>query len=147
VQLSPKSVFIGLVALGLPIAVTAGWTLAGPAKRSAEASLPGGAGGIGPAPERPATSQSVTNARYQGRPIPEPSASPTTSVAPSPSVTLSGVPAVTISVAPTSSGASSSPPPLTLPPVPTPTEITSEPSTSASPPTDPTATPELSTQP
>ncbi len=49
VRLSPKSLFLGIVAFGLPIAVTAGWTLGGePVPPVAPA--PGGEGGIGTAP-------------------------------------------------------------------------------------------------
>ncbi len=48
-RLSPKSLFLGIVAFGLPIAVTAGWTLGGePAPPVAPA--PGGESGIGTAP-------------------------------------------------------------------------------------------------
>nr|WP_296068332.1 hypothetical protein [uncultured Actinoplanes sp.] len=135
------------MAFGLPFAVTIGWTLAGPARRTAEASLPGGAGGIGAAPERPGTSQPVTNVRYQARPTRAPSASPSASAAPSPSVTTSGTVTITTSAAPTPSVSTTPPPPLTVPPVPTPTEITSEPSASTSASAGPTATPEFSTQP
>lgn len=47
--MSPKSLFLGIVAFGLPIAVTIGWTLGGePAPPAAPA--PGGEGVIGTAP-------------------------------------------------------------------------------------------------
>ena len=47
-RLSPKSIFFGLVSLGLPIAVTVGWILGEPAtSQTSAAATPGGAGGIG----------------------------------------------------------------------------------------------------
>jgi hypothetical protein len=50
VRLSPKSIFLGIVALGLPLAVTAGWMLGGHQDPPSTPS-PGGAGGIGTAPD------------------------------------------------------------------------------------------------
>jgi hypothetical protein len=50
VRLSPKSIFLGIVALGLPLTVTTGWMLGG-SQDPPSAPSPGGAGGIGTAPD------------------------------------------------------------------------------------------------
>jgi len=113
------------VALGLPIAVAVGWTLATPARKPAEVSAPagtggvgaGGSGGIGKAPRRPGAAQPPAELPL----IPRPAASATL-----PPVTApSGAPVPT-SAAPSALEAStvSLPPVLNEPPVPTPTEIT-----------------------
>jgi hypothetical protein len=49
VRLSPKSIFLGIVALGLPITVTIGWTFGDP-PAGPSVPAPDGAGGIGGAP-------------------------------------------------------------------------------------------------
>jgi hypothetical protein len=130
VQLSPKSIFFGLVAFGLPIAVAVGWTSATPHRSVSEVSLPGGAGGIGAAPLRAGTTTPVT-ARYSPSPDPSPTASPTPSgkVSP-PTHRVSSPPSATPS-APSTSEPESAWPTLTQPPVPTPTDIvvTDDPST------------------
>jgi hypothetical protein len=143
VQLSPKSVFFGLLAFGLPIAVTIGWTLAAPARRPSAASVPGGAGGIGAAPERVETAEPVTAVRYSSGPYRPPAASAATSASPPPTTpptTTSASPAAPPPAAP-ASGPATLVPPLILPPVPTPTEITTVPGPSESPSGDPSAGP------
>jgi hypothetical protein len=131
VRLSPKSIFFGIVALGLPIAVTIGWTLGTPTKAPASTAglgRVGGEGGIGAAPVKPTESRPVTPAGYGATAAtPTPSAVlsspvPTTAVAPPPSATPGPPSLPTESPLPSLGG---------LPPVPTPTEIT-DPSTSAS---------------
>ena len=60
-RLSPKSLFLGLVSLGLPFAVTVGWLLAGPANPPHHPrAVPKGAGTLGAAPVHAATSEPVT---------------------------------------------------------------------------------------
>ena len=72
VRLSPKSVFIGLVALGLPISMAIGWTLAPQTRRPAAVDTPArgglGAGGIGAAPGRVARPDPVTAVEYSPQP-------------------------------------------------------------------------------
>jgi hypothetical protein len=148
VRLSPKSIFFGLVAFGLPIAVVAGWTLAGPTKRPSAASLPSGAGGIGAAPERTGPDQPVNDVPYRGRPDRKPS--PVASGAPLPSLaTASTAPTVTPSAGPAPTGTTEGTPlpELTDPPVPTPTEVTTEPSPPAPPTASPSTSGETSAQP
>jgi len=133
VRLSPKSIFFGLVVLGLPIAVVIGWTLATPLSPPLEVGAPGGIGGIGAAagngsvgvaPERakprPPTTVKFTPAPVRATTRPPaataPSAAPTATTAP---------PAATLPTAATL-------PVLDQPPVPTPTEITVTPTGSAS---------------
>ncbi|WP_030441103.1 hypothetical protein [Actinoplanes subtropicus] len=130
------------MALGLPIAVAAGWTLATPARKPTEVSAPAGTGGIGAggsdgigrAPHRPGIPQPLTAVQLTPRP---------TATATLPPVTApSGAPMPT-SAAPTAVEAStvSLPPVLNEPPVPTPTEITEMPSPSATPSAPPSASP------
>lgn len=131
------------MAFGLPIAVTIGWTLATPARRPTLAGPPGGAGGIGAAPERTVTAEPLSAVRYPSRPF-RPPTSPAVSTSPTPAP--SGPPAPTSPAPSPSSSAASLLPPLTLPPVPTPTEeatSTADPSTPPS--LDPSVDP--STQP
>lgn len=147
-RLSPKSIFFGLVAFGLPVAV--GWTLAGPPKRPSVTSLPTGTGGIGAAPGRTDPDEAVTDVRYQPRQNRNASPSAVASGAPLPSLpAASTAPAVTPSAepAPTGSAVVDPLPELTAPPVPTPTEVTSEPSPPAPPPAEPSGTGEPSAQP
>ena len=59
----PKSLLLGLVVPGLPLAIALGWALAGSAP--APAVVPDGAGGLGAAP---ATSAVATLAGYTSRP-------------------------------------------------------------------------------
>lgn len=136
-RLSPKSIFFGLVALGLPVAVTIGWQLATPATRSAAIDAPGGAGGMGVAPARhfkPATPVVASSAAPVASATPSviPSLAVSTPVGPLASGPLTAAPASTPSAPPTE--ASEDPlPPLTMPPVPTPTEPDAPtPTTSAS---------------
>jgi hypothetical protein len=143
VRLSPKSIFFGLVAFGLPVSVAIGWTLATPPKghaavgASAGTGLGAGPNGVlGPAPRHGGGTQPLTEVQYSPRPIRSavlppvasaPSAAPTPTTAP-PIVVLPSV---------------SSLPTLDQPPVPTPTEITTTPSASTDPSTstDPSAQP------
>jgi hypothetical protein len=129
VRLSPKYVFSGIVAFGLPFAVTMGWLLGTPVEKPPVASAPGGAGGIGAAPERVVTSQPVTPADYASQP-PLPGAP----VSPAPTTPASTAPLITAGPSASGSPPSSPPPVLDMPPVPTPTEI-------FDPPPDPSATP------
>jgi hypothetical protein len=131
VRLSPKSVFFGLVALGLPFAVTVGWTLADRAVTTPPVvAAPAGAGVIGSAPAPAVSSEPVTPVDYGNRPpratAVRPSASASAPAALTPSSSAAGgLPSVSLSPLP----------PLTDPPVPTPTTVTSEPpSPSATPP-------------
>jgi len=142
VRLSPKSIFIGLVALGLPIAVTVGWTLATPARKPVEVGAPAGTGGlgaggsdgIGRAPRRAGIPQPPAEVRLTPRPAASAKLPPVTAP--------SGVPRPT-SAAPSAVEASavSLPPVLNEPPVPTPTEITEVPSGPAAPSASPSASP------
>lgn len=139
-RFSPKSIFVGLVAIGLPIAVTVGWNLATPAKPpSATGASVDGAGGLGTAPERASTSRPDTAVRYPARPAPSAS-SPITAEVSRPPLVTGGAP--TAPAAPPSATPSSpAPPVLTLPPVPTPTDP-GEPSESTS--TSPSPSPSSS---
>jgi hypothetical protein len=144
VRLSPKSIFFGLVALGLPVAVTIGWQLATPATRSAAVGAPGGAGGLGDAPVHhpkpalvPASSSPVAPLPSVGASV-SPSVAVSTPVGPVVTGGLTSAPTGTPSAPPTE--ASQDPlPPLTMPPVPTPTEP-DDPSSSASASASPTPT-------
>jgi hypothetical protein len=130
VRLSPKSIFFGIVLLGLPLAVAAGWMAASPATRPAADRPIGAAGGIGAAPARGLSSRPNAVADHE-------SPAATLSVAPSPTGPAPVPPgAVPVSAGPTATASVSfSPlPTLTLPPVPTPTSVTSSP-------TDPTSGP------
>jgi hypothetical protein len=127
VRLSPKSIFFGLVALGLPVAVTIGWQLATPATRSAAVDSPGGAGGMGDAPARHAKPASASVASSPAAPVPSVMPSVLSSAAVSTPVgpAVSGLVTTTSTALPTAppTEASQDPlPPLTEPPVPTPTE-------------------------
>jgi hypothetical protein len=136
VRLSPKSIFLGLVALGLPFAVTVGWQFAGPTPGPAPISAPVGAGGIGAAPTR-ATAPTPLKVVDWSSPADE---TDTGSAAPSapPSTDTAGEPSVPPPAASTAPRALL--PSLTFPPVPTPTDI-------ASPPPRPSATPSSSAAP
>lgn len=123
-RLSPKSVFFGIVAFGLPVAATIGWILGAPATQAPAAGRAiggAGAGGIGAAPaERVSTSKPVAATGTASQPA-SPSSAPVL-ILPS-SLPGSSAPVVP---APVASSSSAPPllPPLTLPPpVPTPTEI------------------------
>jgi hypothetical protein len=135
VRLSPKPVFLGLVALGLPFAVTVGWQLAGPQRPPAPISAPPGAGGIGAAPTHAAVSGPVTAVDWSSAAPKSVAATSAGPGAPPPSV------AVPRPVPPSARTATRQTlPALTLPPVPTPIEITS-------PPPSPSATPPSSAAP
>jgi hypothetical protein len=128
VPLSPKSIFFGLVTLGLPFAVTVGWTLATPTPAAPVVSAPGGAGGIGHAPERVAEPAS-------GSDVALPSPPATTPVAVESSLAVADRDAVVApSAAAVSTVVSESPSPAFTPlqpPVPTPTMVIAPPSPSA----------------
>jgi hypothetical protein len=137
VRLTPKSIFFGLVALGLPFAVTVGWTLADRTVTAPPAvAAPAGAGGIGSAPAPDASIEPVTPVHYDNR--------PPRATAVRPSVSASVPPALPSSSAPGGLPSRTLSPlaPLTDPPVPTPTTVTSEPpSPSATPPASATPDP------
>lgn len=139
-RLSPKSVFLALVAVGLPFAAVAGWALGAPAAQPASLgatdSLGGvlGDGGLGPAPRDVTTSRNTVG--YTARP-PRATAGPVSSQP----VPVSGPSTVTTTVTvvtsePPSPVQTTDPPLLTLPPVPTPTFVTDplDPSTTPPPP-------------
>jgi hypothetical protein len=115
VRLSPKSIFLGIVALGLPLSVITGWALATPAPVSAPA--PGGAGGIGSAPARGA---SMGTAGVEWTPAPPRQVAVQTRVPPGRRNTAT-------TVRPTATDLDLPDPTLTVPPVPTPTEATDDP--------------------
>jgi hypothetical protein len=132
--LSPKSVFIGVVAIGLPFAVVVGWAMGTPVVRTDSALSAGGAGGsdglgLAPGRTRPGT------AGYAGRPA---DAGPSPVVVVSSTVITKTV-TVTASAPPPTASASSPPPIVNMPPVPTPTQVTGPP--------DPTPTPSESLAP
>jgi hypothetical protein len=139
VRLSPKSIFFGIVSLGLPFAVTVGWTLGTPDVAQPVASAPGGAGGMGAAPVHAVPSQPVTAVEYSSNP-PRPGSSPSAAAAS----------AAPVSVPPPASaepstGTSATQPPLpvlTLPPVPTPTEVSAPPSSPSATPSDSASAPD-----
>jgi hypothetical protein len=135
VRFSPKSVFLSLVALGLPFAVTVGWQFAGPRPAPAPISAPPGAGGIGAAPTHAAVPGPVTAVDWSSAPPKSVTATSIVPDTPPPSV------AVSIAAQPSARTATRPAlPGLTLPPVPTPIEMTS-------PPASPSATPPSSAAP
>jgi hypothetical protein len=145
VQLTPKSVFIGLVAFGLPIAVAVGWNLAGPARQPITATPNGGTGGIGAAaPAQGAGNGEPVPVRYSAQPNRPPATPPSTIVSVPASVTAPSTavrpPSATPPV-PTPSDSALPLPPLDQPPVPTPTEITEVPGPSTSSSADPSGAP------
>ncbi len=124
-RLSPNPLVLGIVALGLPFAVTVGWTLGDPATTTTPppAAAPAGAGGIGTAPVR-VSSAPVTAVDYTSR------GSRTSARASSTGP---------VAVRPSASSAAGSPAPvptLTDPPVPTPTTVTSAPASPTPTPTE-----------
>jgi len=133
VRLSPKSVFLSLVALGLPFAVTVGWQFASTPPAPAPISAPAGAGGIGAAPTHAVVSEPVTPVNWS--PAARESVAATSAAPP-------GTPPPSVAVSSTAQpSARTAPRPrlpvLTLPPVPTPIDFTS-------PPPSPSATPSAS---
>jgi hypothetical protein len=143
VRLSPKSVFLALVVVGLPFAVVAGWALGAPALRQAAlgaASDLGGDGAFGSAPgsgHRPG----VSTARQ-----PRATADPASSMP----VPVTGPRTVTATVTvvrtagPSYPVEKTDPPLLTDPPVPTPTQVSASPDDPWMFPPDPSATIEFS---
>ncbi|MEU4213898.1 hypothetical protein [Actinoplanes sp. NPDC026623] len=136
-RLSPKPIFFGLITLGLPFAVTVGWTLGTPAPMTPAVSAPGGAGGIGVAPARAKSPASGRIADWSP-PTTKPVAVESTLATREAVIVLPSLPATSIVVPVTPS------PGLTLlPPVPTPTAIVTPPSPSATDPSE-SADPEVS---
>jgi hypothetical protein len=147
VRLSPKTVFLALVVVGLPFAVVAGWALGAPALRPATLGASGlgspiGDGAFGSAPgagHRPAAT-----AGYPARP-PRATADP----AGSQPVPATGPSTVTATVTvirtagPSFPVEKTDPPLLTNPPVPTPTQVSANPDDPFEFPFDPSATPEF----
>ncbi|HEX5198378.1 hypothetical protein ACFQS1_08095 [Paractinoplanes rhizophilus] len=134
------------MALGLPISVAIGWTLATPARKPFHVGAPAGtgglgagsgSGGIGTAPRR-AGSQRLIEVQFSPRPLTPSSVVPP--IASAPSAAPSPTTAIPSGSAPIESSASPLPT-LIDPPVPTPTEITVTPSASDAPSADPSATP------
>lgn len=131
-SLSPKSVFFSIVAFGLPIAVTTGWTLGD--RPAAIAPAPAGDGSIGTAPSNGVASW----ARRAGQPAP---AARTAGSATPPSA--SAVPSATTPTGPSPAPADTGPPTggptspaVPNPPVPTP--ASPPPIEATPPPTTPT---------
>jgi hypothetical protein len=131
VRLTPKSIFIGLIVLGLPFAVALGWTLGSPDARFEQppaAGVPGGAGTIGAAPGRGQSGAPIDQVRYaERRPAAQTSTMPSAPSSPPPATTSpSADPLTTLTTLP----------PLLVPPVPTPTTATSEPASPSAGPSD-----------
>jgi hypothetical protein len=136
VRLTPKTIFFGILAVGLPFAVTVGWTLGTPVTSAApRIDAPGGAGSLGTAPAprgAAATAGPVAPVDYVAEPKQSPAAASIAPRAITPATTATtGLP--TLSLSPL--------PPLTDPPVPTPTDISEPPSPSPTPSTEPSADP------
>ncbi|WP_436525934.1 hypothetical protein [Actinoplanes sp. HUAS TT8] len=132
-RLSPKSVFIGVLAIGFPFAVVVGWALGTPVARTAAAPETGGAGGsdgLGVAPARTHTTTGYTGHSPAGDPAP---------VVVISSTVITKTVTVPVTAPPATVPTSSPPPILGMPPVPTPTQITGPP--------DPTPTPSDSVAP
>jgi hypothetical protein len=88
VRFSPRSVFFTVVALGLPFAISAGWTLGTPLPVQTPVSAPGSSDGIGAAPPpatTTATSSVVDYAPRRPEPVAVKSSLPGPSVATTPS--------------------------------------------------------------
>lgn len=127
-RLSPKSVFLALVLVGLPFAVVAGWALGAPAVRQAALGATsdlGGDGAFGSAPGsgHHAGAPGVSTARQ-----PRATADPTGSMP----VPATGPSTVTATVTVVRTAGPNKPvektdPPLTDPPVPTPTQVSPSP--------------------
>jgi hypothetical protein len=118
VRLSPKSIFLGIVALGLPIVVTVGWVLGGH-QASPPASAPGG--GAGTAVTAPVEGTSIEAVGEAWSPAP-----------PRPVAAEKRVPAGRSGggrvVRPSATGRSVPDPTSTARPVPSPTKATADPS-------------------
>ncbi|MGA5303449.1 hypothetical protein ACPCHT_26225 [Nucisporomicrobium flavum] len=113
-RLTPRTVFLGLVALGLPFAVSVGWALGSPDEAPPAVSAPGGAGALGSAPVASAVPESV------GDWVPR-APKPVSVVKPvRPSASASAAPSSGTPSAPMSGSAA---PSLTEPPVPTPASV------------------------
>jgi hypothetical protein len=140
VRLSPKSVFFGLLTLGLPFAMTVGWNLATPTPAPSAADRPAGTGALGSAPVRTTAAVPDTVIRWVTPPVATPTAPAAAPVLPAapPPRTAGAAPTAATSAAPVS------PPALTNPPVPTPTMITFLPPPPQPSPTPTTAAPEPS---
>ena len=123
-RLSPKSLFFGLLIVGLPFAVVAGWTLGAPTVRSAALGVTGdvdGTGGLGAAPVRKgSTPDPVLPPRAAKAPADPVAAPPTPAGGVTTTVTV-------VASVPAPVATTTSPPQLTQPPVPTPTSIDNTP--------------------
>ncbi|MFD1371414.1 hypothetical protein [Actinoplanes sichuanensis] len=144
-RLSPKTVFLALLVVGLPFAVVAGWALGAPAAREATigASGPGGPlggdGALGSAPGHQPGGTAVAPARP--RTTADPTGSPVPATGPS---TVTATVTVVRTADPTRRPVESTDPPLlTNPPVPTPTKVSGGPDDPFEFPLDPSATPEF----
>jgi hypothetical protein len=136
VRLSPKSVFLGLIVLGLPFAMALGWRLADHPSTVAALRAPAGSGAFGAAPVQTRTARSAPIARADAWPAEQ--APDPTGAAPTPEPHRTAT--IPPPAATETTGATG--PPLGLPPVPTPTDVTSS---SASP--SPSPSPSESTDP
>ncbi|WP_412753211.1 hypothetical protein [Krasilnikovia sp. M28-CT-15] len=126
-RLSPKSIFFGVLVLGLPFALAAGWVLGTPAAQPAPASAPAGSGVLGAAPSRAAAPESVTALEWSPRPVR--TAAPTVSRTPRRTAVRA---TASRSASPGRVGPSRTPPPTSAKP----SESPSAPSVSPSPSTD-----------
>jgi hypothetical protein len=149
--LSPKSLFFGLVVVGLPFAIVTGWALGAPVITPGAlgtASEPNGVGGLGAAPATSVPDQGSAGGytAHPPRATTAPgSSAPATATSAGPAVTMTVT--VTTSVPPPLVVTSSPPPLLTNPPVPTPTHIVDDPDPSDTPPAIPSETPSPSVSP
>jgi hypothetical protein len=122
VRFSPRSIFFGVVVVGLPFAVSVGWTLGTPLPGPPVAvSAPGGAGGIGAAPPTATTAATASVVDWTPR-RPEPVAVESSLPGPSASTAPSDLaPSIIVpSGSPDPSGS-------LWPPVPTPTSVITTP--------------------
>ncbi|WP_433792369.1 hypothetical protein [Actinoplanes sp. CA-252034] len=141
-RLSPKTVFLALLVLGLPFAVVAGWALGAPTVTQASLGASefggplGGDGALGSAP-------GAGHHGGAGSTAPRATADPA-DLKPTPATGPSTVTA-TVTVVRTADPSfpveSTDPPLLTDPPVPTPTQVTGAPEDPFGFPFDPSATP------
>ncbi|MEU4160283.1 hypothetical protein [Actinoplanes sp. NPDC026670] len=143
-RLSPKTVFLALLVVGLPFAVVAGWALGAPAARkanigaSALGSPLGGDGAFGSAPGHRPGGAAAAPARP--RTTADPASSPVPAAGPS---TVTATVTVVRTADPTRPVESTDPPLFTDPPVPTPTQVSGSPDDPFEFPLDPSATPEF----
>jgi hypothetical protein len=144
VRLSPKTVFLALLVVGLPFAVVAGWALGAPTLREATlgaSALGGPLGGNGAFGSAPGSGHHPGVSTTRPRATADPSGS-LPAPATGPTVVTTTV-TVIRTADPSSPVESTDPPLLTNPPVPTPTQVSASPDDPFEFPFDPSATPEF----